>query len=287
MLIVSHPNSARYASPGHPEAPFRVVDSVAHLRASVLELQWVLAEACPERLLRLAHDPSYLEDLRRGVGDDFDADTARHEAIFEHAALASGAAWQCLDHVMAGTQPWAFSLMRPPGHHATSDQAMGFCYLSHAAICALAARESGLDRVAVFDFDVHHGNGTEAILHGKEGIDFFSVHQYPAYPGTGAKSFDNCHNYPVPPQGPRERHLDALRAALADLLATKPNLIVVSAGFDAYENDPLAQGTLKQEDFHWIGNQLSQSRVPFMSILEGGYSRELPKLIEAYLRGCS
>jgi acetoin utilization deacetylase AcuC-like enzyme len=176
--------------------------------------------------------------------------------------------------------------MRPPGHHATRDRAMGFCYLNNIAIAALEAVATGAKSVAVFDFDVHHGNGTEAILFDRPGVEFFSVHQFPCYPGTGAKNVGkNCFNYPVAPGTPRESWRATLAHALADLKRFRPDLVGVSAGFDAYARDPLADGALLAEDFHWLGQSLRKLGVPFFSLLEGGYSKDLPELIFAYIKG--
>jgi acetoin utilization deacetylase AcuC-like enzyme len=138
----------------------------------------------------------------------------------------------------------------------------------------------------VFDFDVHHGNGTEDILLNRDGIAFFSIHQFPCYPGTGAKNVgDNCFNYPVAPSSAREGYRATIAGALADLKNFSPDLIAVSAGFDAYARDPLAAGALLAEDFHWLGKELRALNVPFFSLLEGGYSNDLPDLILAYLKG--
>ena len=163
---------------------------------------------------------------------------------------------------------------------------MGFCYLNSVAIAALAAGATGTKRVAVFDFDVHHGNGTEDILVNRPGTAFFSIHQHPCYPGTGTANVgDNCFNYPVAPFTPREKYRAVLTRALADLRRFHPELIAISAGFDAYARDPLAQGSLEAEDFHWLGSELRQIGVPMFSLLEGGYSDALPELIFAYLKG--
>ena len=163
------------------------------------------------------------------------------------------------------------------------DRAMGFCYFSNIAIAALDALENGAERVAIWDFDAHHGNGTEAIVANNPRIRFASIHQFPAYPGTGAKSFANIDNYPVAPQTPRKEHVDVVKYALDKLIAFKPNLLLVSAGFDAYARDPLVQMTLEAEDFATFGKWLCEGEIPAGTILEGGYSDDLPELIDAFL----
>ena len=163
---------------------------------------------------------------------------------------------------------------------------MGFCYLNNVAMAVLEARATGTGRVAVFDFDVHHGNGTEDILLDQPGCAFFSVHQSPCYPGTGtADRGANCFNYPVAPNIPRLEYRRILGEALEDLKHFRPDLVAVSAGFDGYARDPLADGTLEDEDFHWLGEGMKGLQAPVFSLLEGGYSRHLPELIEAYLKG--
>ena len=161
---------------------------------------------------------------------DFDADTPFFPGIAEHARRGVGGALAALATARAGGL--AFSLFRPPGHHATREQCMGFCYLSTVAITALEALATGAKRVAVLDFDVHHGNGTEAILVNHPGAAFFSVHQHPCYPGTGAANVgDNCFNFPVAPGTPRREYRAVLSKALDALKKFKPDLVAVSAGF--------------------------------------------------------
>jgi acetoin utilization deacetylase AcuC-like enzyme len=163
---------------------------------------------------------------------------------------------------------------------------MGFCYLSNIAIAALEAIATGAKKVAVFDFDVHHGNGTEAVLLNHPHAVFFSIHQHPCYPGTGRSHVGrNCFNYPVAPRTPREEYRQVLQRALDELKKAKPDLVAVSAGFDAYARDPLAQESLEAEDFHWLGESMRKLGTPVFSLLEGGYSNDLPDLIFAYLKG--
>jgi acetoin utilization deacetylase AcuC-like enzyme len=172
--------------------------------------------------------------------------------------------------------------MRPPGHHCTRAQAMGFCYLNQVAIAALHAAAAGR-RVAVWDFDAHHGNGTEDILEGKPGLFFASVHQFPGYPGTGTRSTANCRNFPVAPHTPRETHLAALAQSWEAVLAFRPDLVLVSAGFDAYAGDPITELTLEAADFAELGRWLRQAGLPAAAVLEGGYSADLPQLIDTFL----
>jgi acetoin utilization deacetylase AcuC-like enzyme len=165
---------------------------------------------------------------------------------------------------------------------------MGFCYLNQVAVAALAARRAlGVERVAVWDFDAHHGNGTEAILHGREGFLVCSVHQSPCYPGTGLRDSGNSRNWPLPPATPRARHMEALREALDAVSSFKPGLVLVSAGFDAYALDPITEMTLEAEDFALLGRWLRETGLPAAAVLEGGYSPDLPALVEAFLAAWS
>jgi acetoin utilization deacetylase AcuC-like enzyme len=281
MIILHHPDSANYATPGHPERPARVVESQAFLARQLTKAEWRRPEPAADEHLRLAHTAAHLERLREPR--PFDADTAYHENIADLARLSAGAALAAMELARAGQM--AFSLMRPPGHHARADRAMGFCYLNNIAIAALRARELGVARVAIWDFDAHHGNGTEAIIRGREGILFTSVHQFPGYPGTGAENQDNCLNFPVLPDTPSREHMDTLRRSWDAVLAFRPDLILVSAGFDAYVHDPITTMCLERDDFLTLGRWLHDANRPAAALLEGGYSNDLPQLIAAFLEG--
>jgi acetoin utilization deacetylase AcuC-like enzyme len=280
VIIFHDSRCLDYSAPGHPERPARIAHTVPLLQDRHCAWDWRKPQPAAEAELLRAHSAEHIARIREAAGD-FDTDTPAYPNIHEHALRAAGAAIEASRTALKGRR--AFSLMRPPGHHATRDRAMGFCYFSNIAIAALDALENGAERVAIWDFDAHHGNGTENIVAHNPRIEFASIHQFPAYPGTGAKSFANIDNYPVAPQTPREKHVDVTERALQKLLKFKPDLLLVSAGFDAYSGDPLVQMTLEQEDFTKFGEWLRTIDIPIAAILEGGYSDELPELIDAFV----
>ena len=283
MHVITDERCLGYSQPGHPERPQRVAGTLALLREQrEIEIIWEEPLAVTDEAIARAHEQAHLQRIANPDGP-LDGDTPDYPEIDTHARRSIGGGLRALELAREGKPN--FSLLRPPGHHATRDQAMGFCYFNSIAITALAARAAGVEKVAVFDFDVHHGNGTEDILRAVEGTAFFSIHQHPAYPGTGQKSFDNCHNYTVPPDTPNGGWRKTASTALADLKKFNPDLLCVSAGFDAYKRDPLCQQQLEVEDFTWIAQQLRQLNKPQANLLEGGYSSDLPKLILAYLKG--
>jgi acetoin utilization deacetylase AcuC-like enzyme len=283
MKIISDERCTGYSHPGHPERPQRISGTLEKLRFQKdLQLTWAKPGDVADQVLLRAHTAEHLARLREQA--DFDNDTPFFPRIETYARASVAAALMGLEAARAGEL--VFSLMRPPGHHATRSRAMGFCYLNNIAIACLEALATGCKRVAVFDFDVHHGNGTEAILLNQPGAFFYSIHQFPCYPGTGTRNVgNNCFNYPLAPQTPRTEYRHVLTSALEHLASLNPELVAVSAGFDCYARDPLAQETLEAEDFYWIGDCLRKLNVPFFSVLEGGYSNDLPELILAYLKG--
>jgi acetoin utilization deacetylase AcuC-like enzyme len=280
MIIFHDPHCVEYSSTGHPERPDRITRTVPVLKDRHRNWEWrEPREATEEELLR-AHSPEHIERISKAA-TDFDLDTPAILNIYKYALKSAGAGIEGASAALRG-EP-AFGLMRPPGHHATHNRAMGFCYFNNIAIAALDALENGAERVAIWDFDAHHGDGTEAIVANNPRIRFASIHQFPAYPGTGAKSFANIDNYPVAPETPRHEHVEIAEHALEKLLKFNPDLLLVSAGFDAYARDPLVQMTLEREDFATFGEWLRNIDVPTAAILEGGYSDELPELIDAFL----
>jgi len=283
MKVITDERCTGYRLPGHPERPERISATLRKLREqNDFAINWGKPSKVDDSVLLRAHTAEHLERLQQEI--DFDGDTPYLPGIPDFARASAGAGLEAMRAARAGEM--AFSLMRPPGHHATQNRAMGFCYLSNMSIAAFEAQATGAKRVAIYDFDVHHGNGTEAILLNKPNTAFISIHQFPCYPGTGGRNVgNNCFNYPVPPQTPRGDYRHVLESALEHLKDFKPDLVGVSAGFDAYARDPLAEETLEAEDYHWLGQSFRNLGVPVFSLLEGGYSDDLPDLIFAYLKG--
>ena len=280
MTIFHHPSCLEYSSPGHPERPERIGRTAPLLKDRHPDWAWRKPAAATDAQLLRAHSRERVEGVANAL-EHFDLDTPFYPNIEVHARRSAGAAIEAMRSALRGEN--ALSLMRPPGHHATRDGAMGFCYFNNVAVAALEALESGAERIAIWDFDGHHGNGTEAIVAHNLRIQFASIHQFPAYPGTGAKSFANINNYPIAPYTARRRIVDLARRSLDKLIAFEPDLLLVSAGFDAYAHDPLLQLTLEREDFAIFANWLNQIDVPVAVGLEGGYSNDLPELIDAFL----
>jgi acetoin utilization deacetylase AcuC-like enzyme len=280
MTIFYDPSCLEYSSPGHPERPERIARTAPFLKDRHPDWEWRKPATATDAQLLRAHSREHVEGVANAL-EHFDLDTPFYPNIGIYARHSAGAAIDAAHCALRGER--AFSLMRPPGHHATRDRAMGFCYFSNVAVAALDALENRAERVAIWDFDGHHGNGTEAIIANDERIRFASIHQFPAYPGTGAKSFANISNYPIAPYTPRSEILEVAQRAFDKLISVEPNLLLVSAGFDAYARDPLLQLTLGREDFATFGDWLGKVEIPVAVALEGGYSDDLPELIDMFL----
>ena len=288
LALIHHESSLGHVEPpGHPERVDRIRAVAAALEDErFANLHRVEARPADDALLRLAHPQRHIDRIRAAIpqegGAMLDSDTYLSPGSLDAALHGAGAAAQAVDMVLDGDVRAAFVAMRPPGHHAEPEKPMGFCLFANAAIAALHALETrGLSRVAVVDFDVHHGNGTQAVLWDEGRATFCSSHQWPLYPGTGAESetgaHGNVHNAGLRPGsgGPQFRAAWENRL-LPAVAAAAPELIIVSAGFDAHHRDPLAELNLVEADFAWITHRIcdlaetcAEGRV--VSVLEGGY----------------
>jgi acetoin utilization deacetylase AcuC-like enzyme len=287
-LYLTHSAYLEHLTPlGHPERPdrMRAIEQVLERE----DFQDLIRETAPlatiDQIAR-AHPRAFVEHLQHSVPSEgvlrLDSDTAMSPGSFEAALRASGAAIRAVDEVMTGQVDNAFSAHRPPGHHAEPMTAMGFCLFNHAAVAARHAQaEHGAERVAIVDFDVHHGNGTQAIFWSDPTVFYASTHQMPLYPGTGAKGetgeADNICNAPLSAGDEGFQFKDAMSSrVLPALEAFRPDLIIISAGFDAHHRDPLAEVNLVEADFAWatkrlmeVADRRCEGRV--VSLLEGGY----------------
>ena len=285
--LYSHPIYLEHITPpGHPERPDRlraIAQVLDHERFSGLER--VEADAADPELVLLAHPREFLDRVSAGIPESgiarIDADTSASPKSWEAALTAIGAANAAVDDVFAGRADNVFVAARPPGHHAERNQAMGFCLFNNAAIAARHAQKAhGAERVAIVDWDVHHGNGTQDIFWDDPSVLYCSTHQMPLYPGTGAKDetgAGNIVNAPLSPGDGSETFKDAFRSrVLTALDEFRPDLIIISAGFDAHHRDPLAEINLTEDDFDWATGELMDragqwSSNRLVSLLEGGY----------------
>jgi acetoin utilization deacetylase AcuC-like enzyme len=287
-LLFTHPSCLEH-DPGqyHPETPARlraVLDALSAPEFAALERREAPAAALED--LTRVHPPRFVERLLAAVPAaghvGIDADTVMSPQSGKAALHAAGAVAAAVDAVVAGEADNAFCAVRPPGHHAEPNRAMGFCLFNNVAVGALRARAvHGLARVAVVDFDVHHGNGTQACFWDDGSLFYGSTHQSPLYPGTGLSGetgvADNIVNVPLPPMsGSQAFRLGMTRTLLPALDAFAPQMVLISAGFDAHRNDPLAQLLFEDADYTWATEQLIEiarrhaaGRV--VSTLEGGY----------------
>ncbi len=277
--LFTHPDCLRHdPGPDHPETPGRLATILERARqdgrARVVE-----SPAAGQDPLLLVHPAEYLEGLeamaRRGGGALF-LDTILNDASWRAVLGATGAVLAAVDHARAGDGN-AFAAVRPPGHHALAARGMGFCLVNNAVVAARHAQRAGLERVLIVDWDVHHGNGTQALVEADPTVRYVSLHQHPWYPGTGMaheRGVGNIFNVPRPPGKPPELYVEDLWSAITAATAGwTADLVLVSAGFDAMRGDPLGGFTLEPEHYADLTRRLRERLpgAPVVGLLEGGY----------------
>ena len=287
-LLITHPACLEHLTPhGHPERPDRLRAVERALEAEKFQsLARVTAPAASLEVIALCHPMDYVAQIRDATPKEgmvrLDADTSMSPGSFEAALRAVGGATYAVDEILAKKAKNAFIATRPPGHHAETARPMGFCFFDNAAIAArYAQKQHGIARAAIVDFDVHHGNGSQEIFWADKSVMYCSTHQMPLFPGTGAVGESGEHNTivnaPLKPGDGGEVFRDAFESRILPRLRDfRPELIVISAGFDAHYRDPLANINLEEEDFAWatqkimdVADQYAGGRI--VSLLEGGY----------------
>ncbi|MBK1988848.1 histone deacetylase [Sphaerospermopsis aphanizomenoides BCCUSP55] len=284
----------------HPEKPDRLTAIVNALKNAEFsaQIEWVNPTPVETQLMswiETAHNQAYiqkLKDIASSGGGYLDGDTPISPRSYDVALLAVSAWLDGVNQVLTRENP-AFVLARPPGHHAVSNTGMGFCLFSNAAIAALyALQQPGINRVAILDWDVHHGNGTQAIVESYSEIAYCSLHQYPAYPGTGKASEKGLHNnvlnLPLPPGSDISVYQPLWEYKILPFLTNfQPDLLIVSAGYDALADDPLASVNLQPEDFGLFTEYCLGITRKILFGLEGGYDLPtLSKSVVATIKGC-
>ena len=305
--IIHHPIFREHdTGPGHPETPSRygvVMDALRGDKALWSELLEVEAKQAPRGDIQAAHSPQLYKLIEKAVAEGIgylDADTAVSMRSLDAARHAAGGPCQAVDLIMSGEIDNAFVPVRPPGHHATTERSMGFCLFNNVAVAARYAQRkfAEIERVAIIDWDVHHGNGTQGIFYDDPSVYFFSSHQYPWYPGTGTRGekgtgrgLGYTMNLPLRAATPATEQKRAFESALDEMASSfSPDLIIISAGFDSHLEDPLGQLLLTDEDFvsmtrtvkQWAASSCN-GRV--ISCLEGGYNLDtLGETVRAHVQ---
>lgn len=279
MKIVFSRECLEYDSPGHPESSERVRSTYEFLK-NFKRLEFVKPEECERKELLLVHSKRMIDTVKHGRFVNFE--TPPLPDIYHYAKLSAGGALLAMETALKeGT---SFSLMRPPGHHASRNQFEGFCYFNNIAIAVMKALK-GVKRIGILDIDVHHGQGTQEIFLGNPDVIYVSLHEYGfIYPGIGKHSEQNCYNYPLDSGTEEEQYLDKLELGLEKIRKFDPDLIAVSAGFDTFGEDPLANLKLETGTYAKISKLVSELGKPRFAVLEGGYSKALPECVYSFLK---
>jgi len=289
--FISHPQYLKHDTEPHPENPGRLKAIQGKIESSKIYPHLIFPE--PRRAtadeLTANHDPSHINHVRnscRNGVQNLDGDTVICPDSWDAAVLSAGAGLTAVDQIVTGQLDNAFTAVRPPGHHAEKDRSMGFCLFNNVAIAArYAIKKHGLNRVCIFDWDVHHGNGTQHSFYSDPSVHYSSIHQYPFYPGTGDKDetgigdgLGTTLNFPLDAFNGDQTYLDIVKNKLMPVIQSfKPDLIIVSAGFDAHEDDPLAQMRVSSSCYGKMTDMVLKAAENIcdgrlLSMLEGGYN---------------
>jgi acetoin utilization deacetylase AcuC-like enzyme len=284
ITLLANPAQAGHHAEGHPERPERVTAILDAITASGVGLTSEPAPPVPDEVLHRVHDSRYVAMLDRAAeagGGYLDADTYITPDSMVAARTAAGAVVEGVDRVLEGRAQHAVAVVRPPGHHAEHARAMGFCLLNNVAIGVMAARSKNIRRIAVLDFDVHHGNGTQHSFENDAEIFYASTHRYPFYPGTGSAgergAHDNVVNVPLPVGSGDRAVLSAWEKKIGPALAAfRPEFLLVSAGFDAHRDDPLGGLTVTTDGYRALAGLINAWAIEYSQgrtvwVLEGGY----------------
>lgn len=304
MLLYQSKVFEKHNTGGHPESISRIVQINAMLESQGWMSKFVLPtwNAIPYPWILRNHDAAYIDRLQHWVARDsgrIEVDTVVSTGSWEACTFAAGAVCDAVERIYRGEEKMAFCAIRPPGHHAVPESAMGFCLLNNVAIAARHARSLGIDKVMIIDWDIHHGNGTQASFWEDPTVAFVSIHRFPFYPGTGKEDetggglgLGTKANIPVPSSTSARDFISKLQKETEKLASRfQPQLILLSAGFDAHKADPVGGLSLESEDFQTLGNWVRQVADTYcngkiISVLEGGYHlTHLPESVDAHLRG--
>tara|TARA_B100000963_G_scaffold76111_1_gene64239 strand:+ start:114 stop:1043 length:930 start_codon:yes stop_codon:yes gene_type:complete len=291
-LVTSNTFQNHDTGPGHPEQIARIsVINENFKKLNNPNILWKKPSIISDEIIKNTHDPKYVDLVKKSFPSkgfsSFDGDTIISPGSKEATFDAAGSIIAAIDGIQNKEFKNAFASVRPPGHHCNQNKAAGFCILNNIAIGAkYLLNKYKYKKIAIIDFDVHHGNGTQDIFYENESVLFISTHQYPYYPGSGSEQekgkFNNIYNIPLPAGTNSEEYFNAFERALKRLREFKPEFVLISAGFDAHKDDPLAQIKLETEDFYNITKRILETSKKYcngkvVSILEGGYDLQALK----------